>query len=37
MPYKWKETVYLDDPRLFNPYDNTLKKVISSEKEKYGN
>jgi small subunit ribosomal protein S18 len=36
MPYKWKETVYLDDPRLFNPYDNTLKKVVNSEKEKYG-
>jgi small subunit ribosomal protein S18 len=36
MPYKWKETVYLDDPRLFNPYDNTMKKVVSSEKEKYG-
>jgi small subunit ribosomal protein S18 len=36
MPYKWKETVYLDDPRLFNPYDNTLKKVVTSEKEKFG-
>jgi ribosomal protein S18 len=35
MPYKWKETVYLDDPRLFNPFENTLKKVVSSEKEKY--
>jgi small subunit ribosomal protein S18 len=36
MPYQWKETVYLDDPRLFNPYENTIKKVVSSEKEKYG-
>ncbi|CAF1342702.1 unnamed protein product [Adineta steineri] len=36
MPYKWKETVYLDDPRLFNPYENTMKKVVSTEKEKYG-
>ncbi|UJR35722.1 hypothetical protein I4U23_028472 [Adineta vaga] len=27
MPYKWKETVYLDDPRLFNPYDNNMKKI----------
>ena len=37
MPYQWKETVYLDDPKLFNPYENNLKKVVSSEKEKYGN
>jgi hypothetical protein len=37
MPYQWKETVHLDDPKLFNPYENNLKKVVSSEKEKYGN
>ncbi|CAF3381225.1 unnamed protein product [Rotaria sp. Silwood1] len=36
MPYKWKETVFLDDPRLFNPYENTMKNVVNSEKEKYG-
>lgn len=36
MPYKWKETVYLDDPKLFNPYENNLKKVVHAEKEKYG-
>lgn len=36
MPYKWKETIYLDDPKLFSPYENNLKKVVSSEKEKYG-
>ncbi|CAF1560829.1 unnamed protein product, partial [Adineta ricciae] len=27
MPYKWKETVYLDDPRLFNPYEDNMKKI----------
>ena len=36
MPYTWKETLYLDDPRLFSPYDNNLKKVVTAEKDKYG-
>lgn len=36
MPYQWKETVYLDDPKLFNPYENNLKKAVNTEKEKYG-
>ncbi|CAF0957062.1 unnamed protein product [Didymodactylos carnosus] len=36
MPYYWKETVYLDDPKLFNPYDNNLKKVTNAEREKFG-
>lgn len=36
MPYTWKETAFLDDPKLFNPYENNLKKVVATEKEKYG-
>lgn len=27
MPYFYKETVFLNDPRLFNPFENNLKKI----------
>ena len=30
MPFFYKETVFLNDPKLFDPYDDNLKRVANN-------